>query len=174
MRDFRVTTIFEGTTEIHSIYPPMFVLRNLNKQVAAAHRSTISKTVFFLKSAFTRSHWKLRFNNRVMNRTVRLVKANARSIRWLLHAGMLLYGKKIHQRQFLLRRITNLSLYLYGLVSVLAKVHAAAKRGREVSEDLRLLAYFLEEARQARRRDKRLFPSRQESLHRKIFKDVKS
>jgi acyl-CoA dehydrogenase family protein 9 len=27
MRDFRVTTIFEGTTEIHSIYPALFVIR---------------------------------------------------------------------------------------------------------------------------------------------------
>jgi acyl-CoA dehydrogenase family protein 9 len=174
MRDFRVTTIFEGTTEIHSIYPPMFVLRNLNKQVAGAHRSTIWKTALVLKSTFARSRWKLRFNNRVMNRTVRLVKANARSIRWLLHVGMLIYGKKIHQKQFLLRRVTNLSLYLYGLVSVLARVHAAAKRGKDVSEDLKLLAYFLEEARQARRQDKRLLASRQESLHRKIFKDVTS
>jgi acyl-CoA dehydrogenase family protein 9 len=32
MRDFRVTTIFEGTTEIHSIYPALFVLRTLIKQ----------------------------------------------------------------------------------------------------------------------------------------------
>jgi acyl-CoA dehydrogenase family protein 9 len=35
MRDFRVTTIFEGTTEIHSIYPALFVLRALNKRSQA-------------------------------------------------------------------------------------------------------------------------------------------
>jgi len=174
MRDFRVTTIFEGTTEIHSIYPPLFVLRNLNREMAAQHRSTISKTIFLLKSIFLRSRWKLRFTHRVMNQAVRLVKANTRSIRWLLNVGVLIYGKKIQQKQFLLRRMTNLSLYLYGLLSVLAKVDAAAKKGREVSEDLKLLAYFLEEARQARKQDKHLFPSRQEALHRKIFKDIKS
>ncbi|MEJ2658458.1 MAG: acyl-CoA dehydrogenase family protein [Desulfobacterales bacterium] len=31
MRDFRVTTIFEGTSEIHSIYPALFVIRALTK-----------------------------------------------------------------------------------------------------------------------------------------------
>ena len=47
LRDFRVTTIFEGTTEIHSIYPPLFVLRNLNKHMKAVHPSTTSKISYF-------------------------------------------------------------------------------------------------------------------------------
>lgn len=172
MRDFRVTTIFEGTTEIHSIYPPMFVLRNLNKHMSARHYSNIARMFFLLKAMFARAQWKLRFKHRVMNRAARLAKANARSIRWLLHAGLLVYGKRIHEKQFFLRRITNLSLYLFGLISVLAKVDAAKKMGRDVSDDLKLLAYFLEEARQARRHNKRLFRSRQESLHRKIFRGI--
>lgn len=174
MRDFRVTTIFEGTTEIHSIYPPMFVLRNLNKHMSAMHYSNIARMFFLLKAMFARAQWKLRFKHRVMNRASRLAKANARSIRWLLHAGLLVYGKRIHEKQFFLRRITNLSLYLFGLISVLAKVDAAKKMGRDVSDDLKLLAYFLEEARQARRHNKRLFRSRQESLHRKIFRGIMS
>ena len=36
MRDNRVATIFEGTTEIHSIYPALFTLRNLGKRVEAS------------------------------------------------------------------------------------------------------------------------------------------
>jgi len=172
MRDFRVTTIFEGTTEIHSIYPPMFILRSLEKHMKAEHHSAISRLTFLIKSMFGKAHWKLRFDHRVMNRAVRLVKANARSIRWLLLTGLLIYGNKIVNKQFFLRRITNLSLYLYGLVTVLAKVDAAEKMGRDVSEDLGLLAYFLEEARQARKRDKRLFISRHEALHKKVFKNI--
>ena len=173
-RDFRVTTIFEGTTEIHSIYPPLFVLRKLEKEMRAANRSTISRLKFLLKGLFVRAKWKLRFSHRVMNRAVRLVKANARSTRLLLQVGLLIYGKRIQHREFFLRRLTNLSLYLFGIVSVLAKIDAEQKMGRDVSEDLKILAYFLEEARRVRKDNTRLLSSRQEVLHKKIFQDIVS
>ena len=173
-RDFRVTTIFEGTTEIHSIYPPLFVLRKLEKEMRAANRSTISRLKFLLKGLFVRAKWKLRFSHRVMNRAVRLVKANARSTRLLLQVGLLIYGKRIQNREFFLRRLTNLSLYLFGIVSVLAKIDAEQKMGRDVSEDLKILAYFVEEARRVRRDNTRLLSSRQEVLHKKIFQDIVS
>jgi acyl-CoA dehydrogenase family protein 9 len=174
MRDFRVTTIFEGTTEIHSIYPPLFVLRNLDKEMKAAQRSTTSKLALLLRTMFAGAKWKLRFNNRVMNRAVRLAKANARSLRLLLLLGLLIYGKKIQNKQFFLRRLTNLSLYLFGIISVLAKIDAKQKMGRDVSEDLKILAYFAEEARQARKKDNRLIRSRHEALHKKIFQGIAS
>ena len=109
-----------------------------------------------------------------MNRAVRLAKANARSIRWLLHAGLLIYGKRIQKKQFFLRRLTNLSLYLFGIVSVLAKIDAEQKMGRDVSEDLKILAYIVDEALQVRKDNTRLLSSRQESLHKKIFQDIVS
>ncbi len=174
MRDFRVTTIFEGTTEIHSIYPPLFVLRNLEKEMRAANRSTTSGLTFLLKGMFARAKWKLRFSHRVMNRAVRLAKANARSIRWLLHAGLMIYGKKIQKKQFFLRRLTNLSLYLFGIISVLAKIDAEQKMGRDVSAGLKVLAYIVEEALQVRKDNKRLLSSKQEALHKKIFQDIVS
>ena len=173
-RDFRVTTIFEGTTEIHSIYPPLFVLRKLEKEMRAANRSTISRLKFLLKGLFVRAKWKLRFSHRVMNRAVRLVKANARSTRLLLQVGLLIYGKRIQNREFFLRRLTNLSLYLFGIVSVLAKIDAEQKMGRDVSEDLQILAYIVEEALQVRKDNRRLLNSRQESLHKKIFQGIVS
>jgi acyl-CoA dehydrogenase family protein 9 len=172
MRDFRVTTIFEGTTEIHSIYPSLFVLRNLNKHMGEVHHSKISKLAFLVKGMFGRAAWKPHFNNKTMNRAARLARTNARRIRWLLYAGLLLYGKRIQDRQFLLRRITNLSLYLYGIVCILARVEAAKKMGRDVSEDLQILAYFIEEARQSRKSDRGLFLTKKEFLHKKVFQAI--
>ncbi|UCG14049.1 MAG: acyl-CoA dehydrogenase family protein [Deltaproteobacteria bacterium] len=172
MRDFRVTTIFEGTTEIHSIYPSLFMLRDLSRQIAAGENSKISRLVFLVKGIFGKTAWKPRFSDRAMNRAVRLVKANGRRIRWMLHAGMLLYGRKIQEKQFLLRRITQLSLYLYAIVCVLARVEAAKKKGLDVSDDLTVLAYFTEEAHQARKADRTLFTTRKESLHKKVFKAI--
>jgi acyl-CoA dehydrogenase family protein 9 len=121
---------------------------------------------------FGRAKWKLRFNNRVMNRAVRLAKANAKSIRWLLHGGLLIYGKKVQNKQFFLRRLTNLSLYLFGILSVLAKIDKEQKMGRDVSRDLKLLAYIVEEARQVRKDNRRLISSKKEGLHQKIFQDI--
>ncbi len=172
MRDFRVTTIFEGTTEIHSIYPSLLALRNLTKHMTEVNYSKISKLAFLIKGMFGRSDWKSRFDERAMNQAARFAKANARRIRWLLHTGILIYGRKIQDKQFLLRRITNLSLYLYGAISILAKVDAAKKMGIDVSEDLIVLAYFLEEARQYGKKDKGLLPTKKDSLHKKLFRTI--
>jgi acyl-CoA dehydrogenase family protein 9 len=172
MRDFRVTTIFEGTTEIHSIYPALFILRNISKHLRQTHHSTAAKLAFLVKNMFGRTAWKLHFNDRTMNNAALLAKANARRIRWMLHAGLLIYGRKIQDKQFVLRRITNLSLYLYGIICVLAKLDAAQKMGRDVSEDLKVLAYFIEEARQSRKCNRGLFPTRKEILHKKVFRAI--
>jgi acyl-CoA dehydrogenase family protein 9 len=55
MRDFRVTTIFEGTTEIHSVYPAMFVLRMLSKRIQASTTGRLSKGVLLAKEMFRRT-----------------------------------------------------------------------------------------------------------------------
>ncbi len=172
LRDYRVTTIFEGTTEIHSIYPALFVLRNLNKEMRLAKKSKLSELAFLVKGIFARKAWKKHFNDRTMNRATRLVKANARLVRLLLYAGMLLYGRRIQDKQFFLRRITNLSLYLYGTICILARIEANKKMGLDVSEDITVLAYFLGEARQSRKRDRGLLPTKKESLHKKVFETI--
>ena len=172
MRDNRVATIFEGTTEIHSIYPALFTLRNLGKRVEAECPTTASRLKFLLKGMVGKATAELSFSDPVMKRAVRLVRALARSIRWMLHAGLLLYGKKVLEKQFFLRRVTTLSIYLYGILSVLARLEAARKAGKDVTRESRLLDYFLAEARRARKVNCRVLSSRQESLHHKIFRDL--
>jgi acyl-CoA dehydrogenase family protein 9 len=103
-----------------------------------------------------------------MNRAARLARANARRIRFMILIGFLFYGKAIAQREFFLRRITTLSLYLYGIIAVLAKLDAARKTGRALSTDLEALDYFAEEARRVSKHNRRIFSSKQERLHHKI------
>ena len=172
MRDNRVGTIFEGTSEIHSIYPALFVLRALRKRIKAKCPTGVSRLKFLLKGMFGKQTWSLSFSDPIMKRAVRLVRALARAIRWMLHAGLLLYGKKVTGKEFFLRRVTTLSLYLYGILAVLASLEAGRKAGKDVADERRLLDYFLAEARQVKRLNARVLPSKQESLHRKIFKDL--
>ena len=168
MRDFRVATIFEGTTEIHSIYPALFVFRRLAKELRGLSDNKFKSGLFLLKNAFKRMRWQLRFSQPDMDRAVGIACANARWMRFLVYAGLLLYGEKIFHREFLLRRITDLSLHMYGILAALARIDSARKAGKKVSEDIDLLNYFVEESRLARQRNTSLFPSRRERLNKKI------
>jgi acyl-CoA dehydrogenase family protein 9 len=130
--------------------------------------------MLLVKATFRRSDWLPAFSNRTMNRAGRFARSSAHRIRLMILAGFLIYGRSVSQKQFFLRRITTLSLYLYGIIAMLAKVEAARKSGRNITTDLDVLAYFLEEARQARKLNRRLFPVRQEQLHHRIASEIAS
>jgi acyl-CoA dehydrogenase family protein 9 len=172
MRDFRVTTIFEGTTEIHSVYPAMFVLRMLSKRMQASATGRLSQLILLAKEMFRRTRWPIAFNGKIVNRAARFARASARRIRLMILIGFLIYGRSVTRKEFFLRRITTLSLYLYGVIAVLAKLEAARKSGRSTESDLNILAYFLEEARQVKKHNLHIFPTRQERLHEKISSEI--
>jgi acyl-CoA dehydrogenase family protein 9 len=174
MRDFRVTTIFEGTTEIHSIYPALFVLRTLSKRLQAKASGRLPQVITLAKKMFGGMRWQIAFDDKIMNRALRFAKASARRVRLMILAGFLIYGESITRKEFFLRRISNLSLYVYGIIVVLAKLEAARKSGRPINTELNILAYFLEEARQARKLNQHVFSTRQERLHRKITTEIVS
>jgi acyl-CoA dehydrogenase family protein 9 len=171
MRDFRVTTIFEGTTEIHSIYPALFLVRSLKKRLSATHAGKISQLAFLLKALCRRNIWHMKFRQKSMNRAAKVANALAKSIRLKIAMGLLFYGKKIFYKQFFLRRITYHSLYFFGILATMASIESNTKAGKGVSEELNVLDFFVEEAWQYRRRNKRLFKYKRERIHRKICRD---
>lgn len=171
MRDFRVATVFEGTTEIHSIYPALFLIRKTAKDALRGGRRTAALT-FCLKALAARIDWKLRFDNRIMRRASRLAGANARTISRMIPALYLLYRDRLPEKEYLLRRISTLSLYLFGLVALLAGMSARSGSGPYGEEDLRVLAHFTEEAALARKASRRLFDSRKEILDGLICRDL--
>jgi acyl-CoA dehydrogenase family protein 9 len=172
MRDFRVTTIFEGTTEIHSVYPALFALRMLSKRMQASSSGRLSQLVLLVKEMFRRTRWPIAFNGKTVNTAARFARASVRRIRLMILIGFLIHGRSVTRKEFFLRRITTLSLYLYGVIAVLAKLEAARKSGRSTESDLNILAYFLEEARQVKKHNFRIFPTRQERLHKKITSEI--
>jgi acyl-CoA dehydrogenase family protein 9 len=90
----------------------------------------------------------------------------------MIHVGLLRYGEKIFEKEFFLRKITNLSLYSYGLLAGLIKIENSEKSGTNIDEDLKLLAYFVEEARENRKRNRILSSSRKEQLHKEIVAEM--
>jgi acyl-CoA dehydrogenase family protein 9 len=172
MRDFRVTTIFEGTTEIHSIYPALYLARNLSKRMLAYSKHRPLQLFFLLKGMIKRPRLKIAIKNSGTHRALRLSRANARRIHFMIHAGLLRYGEKIFEKEFFLRKITNLSLYFYGLLAGLVKIENSENSGHNIDEDLKLLAYFVEEARENRNRNRILSSSRKEQLHKEIVAEL--
>ena len=107
-----------------------------------------------------------------MNQALRFARSSARRMRLMILIGFLVYGESVARKEFFLRRVTTLSLYVYGIIAVLARLEAARKSGRSIKFELNVLAYFLEEARQTRKLNQRVFSTRQERLHRKITSEI--
>lgn len=171
MRDFRVSTVFEGTTEIHSIYPALFLLRSMNKQPGMTLKDPL-KSLPLLKSLLGLSRWDVKFDAKLMNEALRLARRNAKTIARLLVGFSLVYGGKVFEKEFLLRRISTLSLYLFGLLCLLAKMAGQSRTGAVGKDDLHILAYFLEEAKQARKANRWFIDSRKEILNGAVFRDL--
>jgi acyl-CoA dehydrogenase family protein 9 len=176
MRDFRVTTVFEGTTELHSIYPALLGMRQIQKRLKESGRSPLALAFELLKLLVKGEKWPAAFENRVMRKTLREAKKGAKAARILLLSGLLLYGRSIARgqtgnREFLFRRITTLSLYTFGILALLSEADQKQRAGELEAGDLRILECFAAEAKEARRKNSRLFDSKRERLNSMLFRE---
>lgn len=174
MRDFRVATVFEGTTEIHSIYPALLGMRQLGKWLKASDASFFSLAAEMFKAVAGRMNWPVRFENATMQKALREAKRTVRSVRLLLLAGLLFYGKKIQRgeigkREYFFRRITTLSTYSFGLLCLLSELDKKHQAGGLTQKDLDILACFTAEAAEVRKQNRHFFDSRKERLASALF-----
>ena len=174
MRDIRVTTVFEGTTEVHSIYPALWGMRLVARSLKASGRSPLSLVQDLLKTLVKGQNWPVFYENSIMQKALREAKRCAKAVRVLLLGATLVYGRKIAggqtaNREFLFRRITTLSLYTFGLLALLRETDIKHKAGAIEAEDLRILQYFTAEAKQVRKENYRLFDSRKEKVNSALF-----
>jgi len=176
MRDCRVTTVFEGTTEVHSIYPALLGMRHILKALKESDRPRFALLFDLLKLLVKGEKWPVSFKSKQMRKAFRETRRNAKAARVLLMSCLLLYGETIARgrtanREFLLRRITALSLYTFGLLALLSDAGRKQRAGVLGKEDLRILEYFVAEAKEARRRNYRLFDSKKERLSSALYND---
>ncbi len=176
MRDFRVATVFEGTTELHSIYPALFGMRQIQKRLKESGRSPLSLVFELLKLLLIGDKWPVDFENGVMRKALGEAKKSARAARILLLSGLLLYGRSIargqtENREFLFRRITTLSLYTFGILALLSEADQKQRAAKLDVGDLRILECFAAEAKEARRKSSRLFDSTTERLNSMLFRE---
>jgi acyl-CoA dehydrogenase family protein 9 len=136
MRDFRVTTIFEGTTEIHSMYPALYFIRDITRQHKQSASNKFDFLIFLIKGIFTKTRWHQKFEAGPMRKAAWVSKSLAKRIRYMVLAGILLYRKSVFTRQYFLRRspisvFTCLQRLLCWLESIVPA--APAKSSRKIS-----------------------------------------
>ncbi len=171
MRDFRVTTVFEGTTEIHSIYPAIQLLRTaarlLDGAGGAAGRAWRAIRLI-LGPACCRSS----AADRDVQRALRFCRKSVRSVRRLLVVGLVLHGPKVLEQQFLLRRITLLSLGCFGILSLLRGLLSHSADGVLSESDKAVLRYAVAEAEGFRRQYGRVLTPPLEKLHEGVMRGL--
>ena len=168
LRDFRVATVFEGTTEIHSIYPPLFVMRRITRQLGVRSWGIMGRLGHIISGLTKGVDCPLRFEHRKLRKAARFARRNAASVKRRLYAGLVVYGKEISRKEFLLRRITTLSLHVYGTLALLARYHQEHK-GDPDPGGLLVFKAFLEEGRRARKDCRIFLETKLDALTRQVF-----
>jgi acyl-CoA dehydrogenase family protein 9 len=167
LRDFRVTTVFEGTTEIHSIYPPLSLFRTLGKTFQG--KSGPARLALLARIARRRALKPGRETHPGLREAIRVAAGSERLFRRLLAAGFRRYGKKIAGEEFFLRRMTRLSLSLFWLAAAVGYEKALHPDGLYPAEELEVIRYLAAEAREVQVRDGRVARSPREQAHRRLM-----
>jgi len=167
LRDFRVTTVFEGTTEIHSIYPSLSLYRSLGK--ALRGKTGLARLLLLARIARARALKPRREAHPELREALRAAAGSERLFRRLLVAGWRRYGKDIASAEFHLRRMTNMSLSLFWVASAVSFEQALHPDGVYPAEELNAIRYLAEEAREMQACDGHLAPTRKELAHRRVM-----
>ncbi len=171
VRDFRVTTIFEGTTEIHSMYPALTVLRSWAKMLSG--RSGAQKLALLAKAGRATGLRRARESTPALRDALEVAARCEGAFRRLAVFALRRFGKEVAREEFLLRRMTSLSLAAFWLVASIAWLKARYPGGTFAPAELDVLAYLTAEAREVLHRDERPEPSERERIHARVFAALK-
>lgn len=171
LRDFRVTTVFEGTTEIHSIYPPLFLIRNMTKGSKSSGGGIMSLLRAALK-LLKRPSFKHSLYDPVLERAIRAALKRVKRLRFMIISGLVRYGRNITGQEFLLRRITSLSVEILSLLSSAAFIRKADDEGIDINEYKLYLEYYLADLKSSGAKNTRIKPDLKEKIHHRIFNRI--
>ncbi|MFW5828242.1 MAG: acyl-CoA dehydrogenase family protein [Alkalispirochaeta sp.] len=168
LRDARVTTIFEGTSEIHAIYPPLTLFRKIGKELKGA--SALQKLATLVRLRRPLLPKSAAGSDQTMQRALRTARRSERLFRSMLRYGLTHFGAKVVQEQFFLRRMTLLSTSLFWLVSSVSVLRTRYGDGDIGEENRALLEYLIAEAQELQERTGKPGGGERERAHRAVMK----
>ncbi|MCG8478100.1 MAG: acyl-CoA dehydrogenase family protein [Spirochaetales bacterium] len=171
MRDFRVTTIFEGTTEIHSIYPPLTVFRRIGKELKGAGAVRRLATLQRLSRPLLRSG--VAGSDPTLRAAMSAARDSEKLFRRLLRYGLMRHGKGVVSEEFFLRKMTRLSVSLLWLISSVVTVRNRYGDQPIGEEDRALMQYLIAEAREVQAQNGSPEGGMLEAAHRMVMAAVR-
>ncbi|KAA3614615.1 MAG: acyl-CoA dehydrogenase [Calditrichaeota bacterium] len=163
LRDARIHRIFEGTNEIlrmfvalSGIQGPGEYLKNVGKALRNPIKGFGLLTGFAahkVKDTITIDHLK-NICPELKNEAEQFDKLSAR-LAALTENVLMKYGKKIIYKQFILQRIANMVINLFGMAAVISRVDTRVKQGKSIEHDLPLAKLYCNMAASRVRREAR-------------------
>ncbi len=172
MRDFRVTTVFEGTSEIHSMYPAFFLGRDIGRELSKPGFAGRFLTILGLYAGMPRI--RTRVSMPLLGKGLRLARRNIALLRRNTLAAVLRYGSGFTSREYLARRLTQLSLDAYILISCAGNIMERTDAGEDTRGLARLYAFVLEESREHAKTARRFGSPLVESSVSEIMHDLRN
>ncbi len=164
MRDFRVTTIFEGTSEIHSIYPPLTLFRDYAKDMKK--RGGLAALFAMMRLSSKRLLTKIKVSSARLQRALKVACESEAVFRKLAYKGLVKYKKDIVHKEFFLRRMTSISVSLFSLVAAVAYLESTREAD---ARDSLALDYLIEEAKRTQKECGFVEANEIEKAHHKLF-----
>jgi len=138
LRDWRVATIFEGTTEIHSIYPALFAARAVSREIPKGKWEAVKYLIFHAFRYPREGRWP---RQPALKRALLTAKTLGRRFRFGFNFALMRYGKKLPMKEIYLRKLAWLSLGEFAIRTALIRVGENPTR-----EEVDLISYLREDA----------------------------
>ena len=180
LRDARINLIFEGTNEILRAFIALAGMQGPGeylKRIGKALRDPIKGfglltgfAVHKVKDVVARDALK-DIHTELKEETDRFNEF-AHELESLVEKSLMKYGKDIVQHEFILARIANMAIDLYGMAAVLSRIDTQLKAGEPVAQELPIARLYCDSAWRRVRREARQVENNLDDIRREITKTV--
>ncbi len=176
MRDARINLIFEGTNEILRAFVALSGMQGPGeylKKIGKALRDPIKGfgllTEFAVHKVKDRViHDSLKNTDPRLKEQVDKFNDYAAELKQVVEKVLMKYGKEIIHREFILERIANIAIDLFGIAAVISRIDTRMKADKPVDQELPPMRLFCDMAWRRIRRNLRQIDNNSDAVRKEI------